>query len=29
MKDIDLDKELNSLNLDGDSKGMSGPGYQT
>ena len=26
MKDIDLDKELNSLNLDGDSKGMSGPG---
>lgn len=26
MKDIDLDKELNSLNLDSESKGMSGPG---
>jgi hypothetical protein len=26
MKDIDLDKELNSINLDGNSKGMSGPG---
>ena len=26
MKDIDLDKELNSINLDSGSSGMSGPG---
>ena len=26
MKDIDLDKELNSINLDSSSSGMSGPG---